>query len=212
MAQQINLHSPILLTQKRYFSALAMVQALGVLAIGLGGLGFYATHKTQELRSEVATAMQLNQTDRQRLQAQLAMRPALPGDTQALEQELLAATQALTERRRLRDELLAPPEQSRRAAVLRQLAQTAPTALWLNEVRLSDQRVELAGLTLQPEVLRPWLDQLAATPVLAGLALRSVKVERREGQPGEAQTWAFRVVSGDTEGPVADARRNGATP
>ena len=41
MPQQINLFTPILLTQKRYFSARTMVQALAVFVILGGGLCAY---------------------------------------------------------------------------------------------------------------------------------------------------------------------------
>jgi len=60
-----------------------------------------------------------------------------------------------------------------------------------------DGRVELAGATLQPETLRPWLDRLSAHPALAGQALEAVRVERRDGDAGPGrESWSFRVVSG----------------
>ena len=49
MAQQINLYSPILLAPRRYFSALAMVQSLAVLAVGLLALSLWSVNHTQGL-------------------------------------------------------------------------------------------------------------------------------------------------------------------
>jgi Tfp pilus assembly protein PilN len=199
MAQQINLYSPILLAPKRYFSALAMVQALGLLAAGLAALSLWSVGHTQKLRGDLASAIAADGAEQQRLQAALAARPAPPSNLSALEQELAQARRQLADREALLASLNTPAPGSAisRSTLLRLLAQTLPASAWLTEVKLVDGRVELAGATLQPEALRPWLDQLSAHPALAGQALEALRVERRDADasPGR-ETWSFRVVSG----------------
>lgn len=205
MPQQINLYNPILLARKRYFSALAMGQALAVLLLGLAALGGWSVLATRQLRLDLASATAADAQEKQRLDAALARRPALPKDTTALEQQLAQAQQQLGERQRLLAELVPGigAAAAQRSGTLQLLAQTVPSTVWLTEVRLADGRVELAGLTLEPEALRPWLAALSSQPALAGLALRTVKVERREPGDGASagasvgsEAWRFRVVSG----------------
>lgn len=203
MAQQINLYSPILLTPKRYFSALAMAQAIGVLAAGLAALCLWSVLATQRLQADLASATSAYASEKQRLATEIAQRPALPKDSAALEQELARTTQALADSRALLDELApaaADPERSR-SALLRLLAQTVPPTVWLTELKLVDGQIDLAGMTLQPDALRPWLATLSQHPATAGQSLRAVKVERSDtGAPGGAEAWAFHVVSSQPEG------------
>lgn len=207
MAQQINLYSPILLQPRRYFSALAMLQALGALLLGLLALGAWVEHSTAQQRRELATTTTAQAAEQQRLQAELAGRAATPKDNSALEQELAQARQAVAARQRLLADWAAPASGGSRAAVLRLIAQTAPTQLWLTEVRVSDERLELAGVSLQPEQLRPWLGQLMAHPALQGLRLRTVVVDANEassdatGRGARETSWAFRVVAQTGEAP-----------
>ena len=199
MAQQINLYSPILLAPKRYFSALAMLQALALLTVGLVGLSLWSVSHTQGLKRDLASATAADGAEQQRLQLALAARPATPSNVSALEQELAQARRQLADREALLASLSAPTPSGRisRSTLLRLLAQTLPASAWLTEVRLVDGRVELAGATLQPETLRPWLDRLSAHPALAGQALEAIKVERRDVDAGRGrETWSFRVVSG----------------
>jgi Tfp pilus assembly protein PilN len=200
MAQQINLYSPILLTPRRYFSALAMTQALAALLLGLLLMCGWSVQSTQALRDSVASATAADSQERQRLAAELARRPAAPRDSTALEQELVQARRQLAERQAVLAEIGHAPGGSAaaRSALLRLLAQTLPASAWLTEVRLADGRVELLGQTLRPEELRPWLATLAQQPALAGQTLRAVKVERRDGS--EPDAWAFHIVSGRDAG------------
>lgn len=195
MAQQINLFNPILLTPRRYFSATAMTRALALLLLGLVGLSAWSVRATIGLRANLDSAVAAHEREKLGLTQQLAQRPAPPKDTTAIEQELAAARMHLAQRQGVLAELTGAAADGavRRSATLRLLAQTVPSAVWLTEVRMGDGRVELAGLTLQPEALRPWLAQLSEHPGLAGQALRAVKVERRES--GELDAWSFRVLS-----------------
>jgi uncharacterized membrane protein YqjE len=197
MAQQINLYSPILLQPKRYFSALAMLQALGALLLGLLALGGWVEHRTAQQRQQLATTTTAQSADRQRLQAELAGKPTAPKDNSALEQELAQARQAVAERQRLLADLATPPAGASRATLLRLIAQTAPSQLWLTEVRLSEGRLELAGISLQPEQLRPWFAQLLAQPALQGLQLRTVVVDATDAaqREGREMSWTFRMVA-----------------
>ena len=90
MSQQINLFNPIFLKQKRQFSALAMLQALGLVALGV--LAMYA----YEVRQNHTLAAVLAQTDQQ-LEARRSQMTrfgiefSTQGASRALTDELAAA-------------------------------------------------------------------------------------------------------------------------
>jgi Tfp pilus assembly protein PilN len=200
MAQQINLYSPILQEPRRYFSAMAMVQALGLFLLAVVALSGWSVWRTHALERDLAATGSSHAAEKQRLMQALAQRPARPADTAALEQELAQAERQLAERQHLLEDLGgngAPP-----SALLQLLAQTVPAPVWLTEIRWSEGRLELSGLTLQPEALRPWLGTLARHPLAHGQALGKLRVERRaELRPGGAETWSFQFVQGAVSRP-----------
>jgi Tfp pilus assembly protein PilN len=200
MAQQINLYSPILLAPKRYFSALAMVQALAALAVGLAALCALAMHSTLSLRRDLQSAGVAQLAERQRLTSALALRPAAAADS-AILQEVAAEEKDLAQRQRLLHGLTQglAREGHSHSAWLRLLAQTAPGAVWLTEVKLGDKGVQISGQTRQPETLRPWLQTLSGHPLAGGHAFAALQVERST-TPAGAELWAFQLAGGGPAG------------
>ena len=225
MAQQINLLTPILLAPRRYFSALALLQAAGLLLLaGLAAAG-WMQFQDRRAAAEHRALMAQYAAQRQQLIVARAQLPP-PQDAIGLQQQLQALEAGNAQRQALLASLgrqAGQPEGPRHAAVLALLARTLPEAAWLTEVRHASGRLELAGGTLDPAVLRPWLAQLSAQPLLAGQALVSLRVER-VGAPDPSgavladadgalarspvPVWGFRVIS--AAAPVAD--EPGATP
>ena len=214
MAQQINLFSPILLAPKRYFSAVAMLQALAVFAVVLLALCAWMLASGAALRRELQSAQAAQLGERESLAQALAVQPAASGA--ALELEVTAARQALATRRALLDELSRGrlAQGHSHAAMLRMVAQTVPAAVWLTEIRLNEGRLELSGKTLQPEALRPWLAQLAQHPMTAEQRLAAMKLERADAATAatatnaaaaEARAWAFQLVSQAPTAPTTEA-------
>ena len=199
MAQQINLYSPILMAPRRYFSALTMLQALGFYAVLLILLCAWAVGSTTALRREVQASSRSQIFERDRLAQTLAQRAPKATSGPALEQELAQLQAALEQQRRQIDELARGrvAEGHSHAAVLKLVAQTVPAPVWLTELRLLEGRLELTGMTLQPQALNPWLAELADDPRTAGQRLAAVKLERRvspEVPPG-VEAWSFNLVS-----------------
>jgi Tfp pilus assembly protein PilN len=202
MAQQINLYSPILLAPRRHFSARAMVQALALFGALLVAASGWTIASTASLRREMQRGVQAQTAERERLVQAIAARPSASGA--ALEQELAQLRQTVAQRQILLDELTRGRvfEGRSHAAVLRLVAQTVPPPVWLTELHASEGRLELVGLTLQPEALQSWLRRLAEDPLTAGQRLAAVKVERVPAQradgrvPAGVEAWSFQLVSG----------------
>jgi len=212
MPQQINLLTPILLAPKRYFSALTLVQAAGLLvAAGLVAM-LWLQQRDRSAEREHQALLAQYATERQAL---VVARAALPAatDPAAAQQQLLPLVTGNAERKALLQALGAGGTAgSRHSELLALIARTLPESTWLSELRYSPGRVELIGGTLDTGVLRPWFGQLSAHPLLAGQELSALRVERlgspavetgstpllpRDGPLATAgvPVWAFRVVS-----------------
>jgi len=73
MPQQINLCTPIFLTQKRYFSAQTMASALGVFVLLGGILSGYWTWTLKSLSEGYQQSVSANQREIARLQAAIRL-------------------------------------------------------------------------------------------------------------------------------------------
>lgn len=223
MSQQINLLTPILLTPKRYFSAQALLQACGLLIVaGVAG-SMWMKQRDRNAEAEHKALLASYAAERQQLTVARATLPA-PLDANALQQQLLPLEAGNEQRRALLRTLGAEgggrPGQ-RHSDLLALVARSLPEAAWLSELHYAPGRVELVGGTLETPVLRPWLSQLAAHPLLAGQELSSLRVERlgtpgTEGNPLLSNTgslassglpvWAYRVVSAPAQAASGAAR------
>lgn len=227
MAQQVNLLTPILLAPRRHFSALALLQATLVM-LAAGVVAALWLHRQDRLAQQAHAALLADYaTQRQQL---IVARAGLPASQDA--PALLRRAQELEAGNLEREALLgslraggSPRAGHTHSDLLALVARTLPESAWVSELRHAAGLVEIAGGTLDTAVLRPWLSQLAAHPLLAGQALTQLRVERmgaREAEPGRAAllppdaalarsplpVWSFRVAS--TPAPAATA--SGARP
>ena len=220
MPQQINLLTPILLAPKRYFSALTLVQASGLLLLAGLAAALWLQHLDRRADTEHRELLARYVTERQQLTVARAGLP-VPLDGAAAQQQLLSLQNGNDERRALLRALGADAADGgarpgqRHSDLLALIARSLPEAAWLGELHYAPGRLELVGGTLNTAVLRPWLGQLASHPLLSGQELSALRVERVGtplGQGSQADSnpllsstspvaqagvpvWAFRVVS-----------------
>lgn len=212
MAQQINLYSPILMAPQRRLSALVMLQAMGFYAVLLIVACAWAAWSSAVLRRELLASTQAQSAERERLAQALALRAPKATSGPALAQELTQLQAGIEQQRRQIDELSRGRVIDGRshAAILKLIARTVPAPVWLTDLRLLEGRLELTGLTLQPQALRSWLAELGNDPLTAGQRLSAVKVEQSVGvgTPVVGDAWSFTLVNSV---PNAEAtRRTGA--
>lgn len=180
MPQQINLCTPILLTQKRYFSAQTMVQALAVFMIAGGGLCAYWVWSLNAASDGFRKTLATQAHELESLQKAVAQGNggAAPVDAN-LTKDIESRRTELAQRENLLQELqrgrLKPG--SGHAAQLQLLAQTIPAPVWLTALKADDTQLEVSGFTLEPAALSDWVAKLAASPLLDGQKLATVKVE-----------------------------------
>lgn len=200
MPQQVNLYLPILRKQKESFTAQTLAQALVILLLGGGVLAAAWVWNLQGASASLQQTLDAQSKEMTGLRTALESARASAGPVQtALTQELALRRTELQQRQTVLDALsqgLVQPGQGH-AARLRLVAQTIPSAAWVNAIKTNSDLLEVSGYTLAPEALNGWVSQLAASPLLQGQTLNAVKVE--EVAPAVASTsapaWSFNLVS-----------------
>jgi Tfp pilus assembly protein PilN len=228
MAQQINLCTPILLTQKRYFSARTMAVALAVFA-ALGVLLFAVwTWNLDRGREAFAqtSAAQARELESLKAAIERSRASAAPVDP-ALTAQLQAQRNNLVQRERLRaalNEGMFRPGWGH-SDRLTWVARSIPASVWVTDIKMDGTRFEASGFTLEPAALNDWVDQLATSPLMQGLRLSAVKVEnaadaaaaRAPSTTASVQAsatrpmWSFTLVSVEPI-PAAPASTPGSKP
>lgn len=192
MAQQINLCTPILLTQKRYFSAQTMVQALAVFVVLGGGLCGYWVWSLNTASEGFKKTLATQSRELESLQSAIKQGKAGVGPVEAaVTQDLQARRAELLHREKLLQELqrgLFQPGWGH-AARLQLVAESIPSQVWVTEVKADDSQLDVSGFTLEPAALNDWVAKLAASPLLQGQKLATVKVEN-------ASTATIKAASG----------------
>lgn len=180
MPQQINLCTPILLTQKRYLSAQTMLEALAVFIVLGGGLCAYWVWSLNVASDGFKKTLTTQTHEIESLQKAVTQgnAGAVPVDAN-LSVDIQSRRTELAQRENLLHEVqlgLFKPGWGH-AARLELLARTIPAPVWVTEVKTDDTQLEISGFTLEPAALSDWVAKLAASPLLEGQELTTLKVE-----------------------------------
>ena len=180
MPQQINLATPILLSQKRYFSAQTMAISLGIFTVFGGVLagGMVWSLKSSSAGFTQTMANQAREIESLQAAIQRIKASAAPADA-GLGQELQNKRKAVSQKQQLlsalKEGMLVPGEGH--SDRLLWVARSIPQPVWVTQVKADQTRLEVNGFTLEPAALNAWVDRLADSPLMRGLKLASVKVE-----------------------------------
>lgn len=192
MPQQINLCAPILLTQKRYFSAQTMVQALAVFVVLGGGLCAFWVWSLNAASEGFRTTLATQSRELESLQVAIAQGKAGAAPIEAsLTLDIQRRRAELLQRQALLDALqrgLFRPGWGH-AARLQLVAQSIPSQVWVTEVKADESQLSVSGFTLEPSALNDWVLKLGVSRLLQGQKLSTVKVEN-------ASVDMIRTVSG----------------
>lgn len=198
MPQQINLCAPILLTQKRYFSANTMLVALAVFLVLGGALCGAWVWNLDRASAAFQQAMASHAVEVESLKAAIlrSQANAAPVDP-ALLAQLAERRNVVAQREKLKEAL--------REGVFRPgwghsdrltwVARSIPAPVWITEVRLDGSRFEVSGFTLEPAALNDWVDKLSGSPLMQGLKLATVKVENATAASIEVPAVAASAAS-----------------
>ena len=179
MSQQINLYNPLFLKQEKYFSARTMLQALGMIAIGL--VMFYAYALVQTRESERLVADNQAQLVSQRDQfASFGSKLSLQQRSKALESEV-ARLEAEVKARHSVVAALRTGELGNTAGFsgyFAALGRKAMPGVWLTgfSVGESGNDLQVRGRVLHPDLVPAYLRALNDEPVMRGRQVTELKL------------------------------------
>jgi Tfp pilus assembly protein PilN len=185
--QQINLYQPVFRKQQKVFSAVAMLQGLAIIAIGMVCLFGYALWRGHTLDAQLKQAEQQRNEAAKRME-QLRVQLPQRAKTPELEAEVETLRKELAGRQRIAARLAATDAGNTRgfADYLEGLARQKPSSLWLTDVdvRHGGQELVLRGSTLQPEQLPRYIQRLGQEPAFAGREFSDLNIAQPEKEKG----------------------------
>jgi len=190
VSQQINLYSPLFRKQKKVFSALAMLQAMGLVVVVVAGFYTYVALQGSLLEIRSADSARQLRSELERLKVYSA-RESPEARAKGLAQQKKKLEEALAARNRTA-QALAESGLGRTegySGLLRALARLSMDGLWLTRVQFSGEEgeVEIAGRARQPELVAAYLERLRAEESLRGQAFSSLEIRR----PAAAQRAGY---------------------
>jgi Tfp pilus assembly protein PilN len=180
--QQVNLYQPIFRRQRQIFSALAMLQASGVVALALLLLYAYGLWQVASLETE---AVQLEGREKAYTAQLASLDPTSSHQRRSdIERQVAELNARLLEQQKLVEVLRAQPLGGTAgfSAQLAALARRHIDGLWLTRVRIrgAAHALDLAGKTVRPGLVPDYLLNLGKDDALAGQKFGELKIERSE--------------------------------
>ena len=186
MAQQINLFNPVFLKQKKYFSAVTMLQALGMVVAGVLALYGYALYESRTQARVAANAS--SQLEAQRHQvAAFAKEYSPQGRSRVLQEELARSGARLKQR----EEMLAMMQTGGLgntagfARYMTALARNTIGGVWLTGFSVSgdENELNLTGRVLEADLVPAYLRGLNREEVMRGRRVAELRLTAREERP-----------------------------
>lgn len=195
MSQQINLFNPIFLKQKKYFSAVAMAQALGLILLGALLLSLYSRYQfsgISKAATKTATQLTLAQAQLDKVTTEYAPRQK----SQSLEANV-KRTQAEVQSLQQVFAALQKGEIGNRdgySAYMRAFAHQIGDGVWLTGFTIVGAGTEmgLQGRALRPELVPAYINRLKQEPVIQGKTFSTLEIQLPQ-EPGNAALPASAV-------------------
>ena len=218
MSQQINLFNPQFLKQKKYFSAVTMTQALGLLVLGMAAFYGFAVWQDGNLARRTAESGRTYEQQKQQF-AKLAAELSPEKREAQLDRDIKRTEAAIVSRRALLRELQAGVggDSTGYSEYLRAFARQTVPGLWLTSIQIAEgaTRLTMGGRALEADLVPVLIGRLKREPVLRGRPLEALAITRSGAAGKEAARTIvdFTVSSpGLPEGESAAAKAERAKP
>ena len=179
-ASQINLYNAALLPPKHTFSAHTMAMSLALVLLVLAGVSWWSFFEAGHVHTQVIEHQARLALNGGRSAADTTLARAQQIAT--LEQSLKSKQVILDTRRVLREQLGRGMASATNAhsALMRLIATSIPAQVWLTELRVSGNRVEIAGRTLDPMAFNVWMSRLGDSIFFASKPISMLRLENSE--------------------------------
>lgn len=187
MSQQINLYNPILLRQKKIFSARAMAQSLIVLVLGILVFYGYARYQVASLQSASSFSEKRLENAQARF-GRLSQQFSPPVKSAALD---LQISQVETDLKKLTQTQVALKQSGALegggfSPYFQAMARQIVDGLWLTGIAVESGDMRISGRALKPELVPIYIRRLSTEPAMRGRQFSTLEMH----QPLSAETQA----------------------
>lgn len=181
MSQQINLFNPIFLKQKKYFSALTMAQALGLILLGSVLFYGYALYQVAQMSKQTAEMGRRYAAEQARLVG-YANEFSLQRTGQLLEEELKQLeSQAAAQEAQLnllKSGALGNTEGY--SEYMRAFARQSINGLWLTSFDIAGDgaQMNLSGAVLNPQLVPVYIQRLSKEKIMQGKTFATLQMQQ----------------------------------
>ncbi len=171
MSRQINLFDPVFVRRRKYFSAMDIAGASGLIVIGAAILAVYANYQLSGLSKELAaTSAQLELTKAQLTKVNAGLGPRQKN--KPLEDELVTIEAEVKSQQQVFDTLQKGEFGNTRgySEYLRAFSRQIVDGLWLTgfSIHGAGNEIAIQGRALQPELVSAYISRLKREPVMSG--------------------------------------------
>jgi len=205
MSQQINLFNPIFMKQKKYFSVVTMLQALGLIVAGSAVFYAYAAYQVNQLAQQSAATTKRYALEQNRLARYLSEYSPQKA-TQQLEQEMrkLEAQAAAQQGIIATLKSGAMGNTTGYSGYLRAFARQVVPGLWLSgfDIEGDGTQISLHGGVLKPSLVPAYIQRLNREKIMHGKSFAALQMQQPKGKDGKVagRYVEFTLHSSETGG------------
>jgi hypothetical protein len=191
VSQQINLYQPIFRKEEKKFSAVAMLQAVGLVAVGVVALYVFMWWQTGVLKSELGRAEQSHAAATKRLADATGKFGQRKGPS-SLDSEISRLEGEIVAKQRMQEILQSGifSNTTGFSDYFVSFARQSVAGVWLTgfDITGAAEQMSLAGRTTNPELVPRYMQKLSSEKPLSGIEFRAFQMNRPEPNPKEPDT------------------------
>ncbi|HLE94597.1 MAG TPA: hypothetical protein VI543_08450 [Sulfuricaulis sp.] len=181
MSQQINLYQPIFRKEEKKFSTVAMLQAAGLVAIGVVAIYGYSWWQNGELKKELKRVEQNQATAAKRL-AEVTEKFGQGGKQSPLDIEIARLESEIVSRQRIQEALQSGVFSNTLgfSDYFISFARQHIHGIWLTGVDITGaaEQMILSGRSTSPELVPRYMQKLSAEKPLSGIVFNVFQMNR----------------------------------
>lgn len=181
MSQQINLFNPIFMKQRKYFSLLTMVQALGLVIAGSLIFYGYAIYQVGQLKLQAEENTKRYNAEQIRL-AGFVAEFSPQRSMQLLQNEVQRLDKQVTEQNQLIETLKsgAVGNTTGYSEYMRAFSRQVVQGLWLTGFKVTGDaaQISLSGGVVNPELLPEYIQRLGRENIMKGKTFSTLKMQQ----------------------------------
>ena len=189
MSQQINLFNPIFMKQRKYFSLLAMLQALGLIIAGSLVFYGYAIYQVDQLNRQLVDNTKRYNAEQVRL-ANYVTEFSPQQANQILQDEVQRLEKQTAEQNELIVTLKsgAVGNTTGYSEYMRAFARQVVQGLWLTGFKVTGDaaHISLSGGVVSPELLPAYIQRLGKERIMQGKTFSTLKMQQSKANEGAA--------------------------